>query len=78
MLKDWEAAPVVASGSRVLEGLGRCIVLAVGEHSQQGIIAAMVAGVEEGDDDLRCATNPILHEPASRPWCCCQRCLLSF
>jgi len=57
VLKDWEAAPVVASGSRVLEGLGRCIVLAVGEHSQQGIIAAMVAGVEEGDDDLRAKTQ---------------------
>ena len=52
-MKDWEAAPVVASGSRVLDGLGRCIVLAVGEHSQQGIIAAMVAGVKDGEGDLR-------------------------
>lgn len=59
VLKDWEAAPTVASGSRVLEGLGRCIVLAVGENSQQGIIAAMVAGVEDGEDDLRRGHAPL-------------------
>ena len=59
VLKDWEAAPTVASGSRVLEGLGRCIVLAVGENSQQGVIAAMVAGVEDGEDDLRRGHAPL-------------------
>lgn len=58
VLKDCKAAPLVASGSRVLEGVGQALVLAVGENSQQGVIAAMVAGVDSGDgDSLRCVTE---------------------
>lgn len=51
VLKDSESAPLIASGSRVLEGVGRALVLAVGENSQQGVIAAMVAGVDSGKGD---------------------------
>jgi len=55
VLKDSETAPLLCSGSRVLEGLGRCLVIAVGPNSQQGQISSMVAGVETFGDELRCA-----------------------
>jgi P-type Ca2+ transporter type 2B len=55
VLKDTETAPVLFSGSRVLEGMGRCIVIAVGPNSAQGQISGMVAGVESSGDELRSA-----------------------
>lgn len=55
VLKDAETAPVLFSGSRVLEGLGRCLVIAVGPNSAQGRISGMVAGVETSGDELRCS-----------------------
>lgn len=56
VLKDADTAPMLCSGSRVLEGLGRCLVVAVGPNSQQGQISSMVAGVETSGDELRCAS----------------------
>lgn len=57
VLKDAETAPVLFSGSRVLEGLGRCLVIAVGPNSAQGRISGMVAGVETSGDELRQQTQ---------------------
>lgn len=53
VLKDSDTAPVLFSGSRVLEGIGRCLVIAVGPNSAQGQISGMVAGVETSGDELR-------------------------
>ena len=39
--------------SRVLEGLGRMLVIAVGPNSQQGQISTMVTDVETSGDSLR-------------------------
>lgn len=48
--KDPVAAPVCFSGSKVLEGFGRLLVLAVGPNSQQGIINAAVRAGKAGPD----------------------------
>lgn len=49
MPKDAVAAPVCFSGSKVLEGFGSLLVLAVGPNSQQGLInAAVLAGKAGG------------------------------
>jgi magnesium-transporting ATPase (P-type) len=48
-----DSAPLVFSGSKVLEGGGRALVTAVGANSQQGIISGMVAGAEQEGDTLR-------------------------
>lgn len=53
--KDAVRCPALFSGSKVLEGLGRMLVTAVGTHSQQGMIMALTTG--QGDEDslgLRC------------------------
>jgi len=51
--KDAIAAPVMLSGSRVMGGTGRVLVLAVGERSQQGLVERLVRGdgglVAEGE-----------------------------
>ncbi len=45
VVKDPVATPVCFSGSKILEGYGRLLVLAVGPNSQQGLInAAVIAG----------------------------------
>jgi E1-E2 ATPase len=52
--KDALVAPMLLSGSKVLGGVGRMVVTAVGSNSQQGVISNMVAGVgEDGSDGLR-------------------------
>ena len=55
-----DSAPLMFSGSKVLEGGGRALVTAVGANSQQGIISGMVAGAQEQGDSLRWAA----HHPA--------------
>ena len=70
-MKDERGAPMLLSGSKVLEGYGRMVVTAVGTSSQQGIINSLVSG--EGDkgrddqaqqsnaeDGLKCARHPLL------------------
>ena len=46
-------APLVFSGSKVLEGGGRALVTAVGANSQQGLISGMVTSAEQQGDTLR-------------------------
>ena len=59
VLKDERAAPMLLSGSKVLEGYGRMVVTAVGTSSQQGIINKLVSGEgdkggqEDAEDGLR-------------------------
>lgn len=59
VLKDERAAPMLLSGSKVLEGYGRMVVTAVGTSSQQGIINNLVSGEgnkgsqEDAEDGLR-------------------------
>ncbi len=48
-----DRAPLVFSGSKVLEGGGRALVTAVGANSQQGLISGMVATAQEQGDSLR-------------------------
>jgi len=55
-------APLIFSGSKVLEGGGRALVTAVGANSQQGLISGMVATAQEQGDSLRC-----------EPWACMHR-----
>ena len=55
MGKRPDRAPLVFSGSKVLEGGGRALVTAVGANSQQGLISGMVATAQEQGDSLRCA-----------------------
>ena len=63
MLKDEQAAPILLSGSKVLEGYGRMVVTAVGTSSQQGIINQLVSGEgstgnqENAEDGLRSAAH---------------------
>ncbi|CAG9462723.1 unnamed protein product [Pedinophyceae sp. YPF-701] len=42
--KDVHRRPLLLSGSRVLDGFGKMLVVAVGDNSQQGIIARLVTG----------------------------------
>jgi magnesium-transporting ATPase (P-type) len=63
VLKDTETAPVLFSGSRVLEGMGRCVIIAVGPNSAQGQISGMVAGVETSGDELRSMGEPECSKP---------------
>lgn len=42
VLKSYPAAPVLVSGSKVRDGFGRMLVLAVGPNSQQGLINTLV------------------------------------
>ena len=66
VLKDTETAPVLFSGSRVLEGMGRCVIIAVGPNSAQGQISGMVAGVETSGDELRLAVKRRNHNVKCR------------
>ena len=51
-----DGAPLLFSGSKVLEGGGRALVTAVGANSQQGLISGMVASAGEQGDSLRWGT----------------------
>lgn len=46
VLKSPEGSTLMLSGSKVLEGYGRMLVVAVGPNSQQGRLSALVAGQE--------------------------------
>mmetsp|Transcript_15651 Transcript_15651/g.38981 ORF Transcript_15651/g.38981 Transcript_15651/m.38981 type:complete len:1717 (-) Transcript_15651:132-5282(-) len=48
VVKSLEGSTLLLSGSKILEGFGRMLVLAVGPSSQQGRLSAMVAGHEVG------------------------------
>ena len=57
VLKDAIEDPLLLSGSKVLEGNGRALVIAVGSNSQAGIIANLARG--PGDNPgLRSAYCP--------------------
>ncbi len=57
VLKDANEDPLLLSGSKVLEGNGRALVIAVGSNSQAGIIANLARGPED-NPGLRCAYCP--------------------
>ncbi|CAK4177268.1 unnamed protein product [Aphanomyces euteiches] len=42
--KDRKAAPFLLSGTKVMEGVGKMLVICVGENSQAGIIAKLIRG----------------------------------
>jgi Ca2+ transporting ATPase len=43
--------PFVLSGTHIMEGSGKMLVLAVGEHSQTGMIYKLLGATKEDDDD---------------------------
>lgn len=53
VLKDADEDPLLLSGSKVLEGSGRALVIAVGPNSQAGIIAKLARGQDEDSSGLR-------------------------
>lgn len=53
VLKDANKDPLLLSGSKVLEGNGRALVIAVGPNSQAGIIASLARGSSEDSGGLR-------------------------
>ena len=53
VLKDADEDPLLLSGSKVLEGSGRALVIAVGPNSQAGIIAKLARGQDEDTSGLR-------------------------
>lgn len=53
VLKDANNEPLLLSGSKVLEGNGRALVIAVGPNSQAGIIAGLAQGPSEESGGLR-------------------------
>ena len=53
VLKDANNEPLLLSGSKVLEGNGRALVIAVGSNSQAGIIAGLAQGPSEESGGLR-------------------------
>lgn len=53
ILKDANNEPLLLSGSKVLEGNGRALVIAVGPNSQAGIIAGLAQGPSEDSGGLR-------------------------
>jgi len=57
VLKDANEDPLLLSGSKVLEGNGRALVIAVGSNSQAGIIANLARGPDD-NPGLRCAYCP--------------------
>ena len=62
VLKDANNEPLLLSGSKVLEGNGRALVIAVGPNSQAGIIAGLAQGPSEGSGGLRQASMlPLLY-----------------
>ena len=52
-LKDANSDPLLLSGSKVLEGNGRALVIAVGPNSQAGIIAGLAQGPSQESGGLR-------------------------
>ena len=50
--------PYLLSGTKVMEGLGRMLVVAVGANSQAGIITALVAGHGSGGDSHHGPAEP--------------------
>ena len=57
VLKDANKEPLLLSGSKVLEGNGRALVIAVGPNSQAGIIAGLAQGSSEESGGLRQAST---------------------
>ena len=55
VIKDANNDPLLLSGSKVLEGNGRALVIAVGPNSQAGIIAGLAQGPSEESGGLRLA-----------------------
>ncbi|KAL3161892.1 hypothetical protein ABBQ38_008979 [Trebouxia sp. C0009 RCD-2024] len=53
VLKDANKDPLLLSGSKVLEGNGRALVIAVGPNSQAGIIAGLAQGPSQESGGLR-------------------------
>ena len=53
-VKDASKDPLLLSGSKVLEGSGRGLVIAVGLKSQAGIIAGLCQEPNDAADGLRC------------------------
>lgn len=53
VLKDAHEDPLLLSGSKVLEGNGRALVIAVGPNSQAGIIASLARGDDTDSPGLR-------------------------
>lgn len=53
VLKDANSDPLLLSGSKVLEGNGRALVIAVGPNSQAGIIAGLAQGPSQESGGLR-------------------------
>lgn len=52
-LKDVSQDPLLLSGSKVLEGYGRGLVIAVGLNSQAGIIAGLCREPNDAASGLR-------------------------
>ena len=52
VVKDANEDPLLLSGSKVLEGNGRALVIAVGSNSQAGVIANLARGPQD-DEGLR-------------------------
>uniref|UniRef100_A0AAV2Z6B5 Calcium-transporting ATPase n=1 Tax=Lagenidium giganteum TaxID=4803 RepID=A0AAV2Z6B5_9STRA len=55
--------PFLLSGTKVMEGMGKILVVCVGEHSQAGIIKTLIHGGKkpksnEGDDEKRKMESP--------------------
>ena len=53
VVKDATSDPLLLSGSKVLEGNGRALVIAVGPNSQAGIIASLARGASDDSGGLR-------------------------
>lgn len=76
VLKDANREPLLLSGSKVLEGNGRALVIAVGPNSQAGIIAGLAQGPSEDSGGLRQASMLSLVLLAALPavyWYCHSR-----
>ncbi|CAK5008965.1 unnamed protein product [Aphanomyces euteiches] len=72
--KDRKEAPFLLSGTKVMEGVGKMLVVAVGEHSQSGQITQLIAGKavkhEEKVPDVNNSvteSTPLLAKPATQP-----------
>ena len=75
VVKDANSEPLLLSGSKVLEGNGRALVIAVGPNSQSGIIAGLAQGPSQDSGGLRSASLLLLLTvslgPYVRHWYCC-------
>lgn len=49
VIKDPAEYPILMSGSKIMEGFGKMLVLAVGENCQQGIINKMILTGDQGE-----------------------------